>query len=81
MINNNKNIKINDNKIDIKKVLEDNIYNKNWDEFIEIYKEICKNKDNRKEINEFINILEENIEDIKLDIPKINIKELKIIFK
>ena len=81
IIDNNKNIKINNNKIDIKKVLEDNIYNKNWDEFIEIYKEICKNKDNRKEINEFINILEENIEDIKLDIPKINIKELKIIFK
>ena len=81
MINNKKNITIDNNKIDIKKVLEDNIYNKNWDEFIEIYKEICKNKDNRKEISEFLNILEENIEDIKLDIPKINIKELKIIFK
>ena len=81
MINNKKNIKIDNNKIDIKKVLEDNIYNKNWDEFIEIYKEICKNKDNRKEISEFLNILEENIEDIKLDIPIINIKELKIIFK
>ena len=81
MINNKKNIKIDNNKIDIKKVLEDNIYNKNWDEFIDIYKEICKNKDNRKEISDFLNILEENIDDIKLDIPKINIKELKIIFK
>ena len=81
MINNKKNITIDNNKIDIKKVLEDNIYNKNWDEFIDIYKEICKNKDNRKEISDFLNILEENIDDIKLDIPKINIKELKIIFK
>ena len=81
IINSKKNIILNNNKIDIKKVLEDNIYNKNWDEFIDIYKEICKNKDNRKEISEFLNILEENIEDIKLDIPKINIKELKIIFK
>lgn len=78
--NNNK-INIDNNVSDIIKVLEDNIYNKNWDDFIEIYKSICKNKDNREKIYEFIQILEENIEEIKMDIPKINIEELKIIFK
>ena len=81
--NNNKNIKINDSKsnIDIKKVLEDNIYNKDWNDFIEIYKEICKNKVYSHKIDDFLKLLEENLEEIKIDIPNINIKELKIIFK
>jgi hypothetical protein len=51
--NNNK-INIDNNVSNIIKVLEDNIYNKNWDDFIEIYKSICKNKDNREKIYEFI---------------------------
>jgi len=62
-------------------VLEENIYNKDWNEFIDIYKEICKNKINSDKIDEFLKLLEENIDEIKIDIPKINIKELKIIFK
>ena len=87
LINENKNNEIKkideklDDNINIKKVLEENIYNKNWDEFIEIYKNVCKNENNNEIIDEFINILEENIEEIKIDIPNINIKELKIIFK
>lgn len=81
IINDNKKVIISNDVIDIKQVLEDNIYNKNWNEFIEIYKEICKNEDNNIKIREFLDVLEDNIEEIRLDIPKINIEELKIIFK